>query len=170
MKTIKQIAKAYDVSDRTVRSWLTQARKELGSESIGGYEDGRLVFAADEVETLARYGRQSAPGSTPTSEVITPDIEPAEILAIEPVQNQAGALFSFNIEHLTIHTHRTDTTALDTQADQYQAVTQHAIGAIAQHLTDDLVGMIRTAKAQNRHGVLGAQAMAGTAAVKELQP
>jgi transposase-like protein len=170
MKTIKQIAKAHGVSDRTVRAWLTQARKVLGNDGIGGYEDGRLVFTSDEVNTLASYGRQAVPGSEPSVEVLTPDIEPDQVLAIEPVQSQAPALFSFHIEHLTIQTPRTDTTAIDTQADQYQAISQNAFGAIAQHLTDDLVGMIRTAKSQNRHGVLGAQAMAGTAAIKELQP
>jgi hypothetical protein len=166
VQTIKQIAKAHGVTDRTVRSWLKSARKELGSDCIGCYEDGRLVFTADEVETLAGYGRVSTPGAVPVPDVIEVDIEPA--MELQPVQQQAPALIAFHVENLTIQTNQTDTTALDMQADAFQGLTQQAFGAIAAHLKDDLIGMVRTAKSQNRHGVLGAQAAASTAAIKEL--
>lgn len=168
MQTIKQIANAYTVSDRTVRTWLKLARKDAEGEAIGSYEDGRLVFTPHEVQLLASYGRQAEPGSEPAVEVLTPELE-AEMVTIEPRQQQAGPLITFNIQHVTVVNRRTDTTDLDTEADTFQAVTRNAFQGIAQHLTDDLVGMIRSAKSQNRHAVLGAQAAAGTAAVGELQ-
>jgi hypothetical protein len=168
VQTIVQIAKAYGVSDRTVRSWLKEARKVLGSDGIGRYEGGKLAFTPDEVKTLASYGRQSAPGAEPVAEVLTPELEPDSVLDVAPVQSQAGPLVMFNIKHLTVQTRQTDTTSLDTEADQLQALTQNAFGALARHLADDLTGLVRTAKAQNRHAVLGAQAAASTAAIQEL--
>ena len=56
MQSIKEVATAYDVSDRTVRNWLEAARKQHGS--LGIMRAGKLMFTASEVTTLASYGRQ----------------------------------------------------------------------------------------------------------------
>lgn len=61
MQSIKQVATAHGVSDRTVRNWLESARKEVGS--IGTMRNGKLVFTPEEIATLASYGRQSEPES-----------------------------------------------------------------------------------------------------------
>ena len=165
--TVKDIAKHYAVTDRSVRNWLKDARKDLGIESLGSYEKGRLVFSPDEVEILAGYGSKVA-GSEPVTEILTPELEPDQIIDINPKQSQAPALVMFNIQNVTIQSRRTDTTALDTEADQLLELTQRAFAAISQDMADDLIGCVRTAKAQNRHAILGAQAAASTAAVKEL--
>lgn len=165
--TVKDIAKHYAVTDRSVRNWLKDARKELGSDSLGSYEKGRLVFNPSEVEILAGYGSKVA-GSEPVTEVLTPEIEPDQIIDVVPKQSQATALMTFNIQNLTIQTNRTDTTDLDMHGDQLLEITQKAFSVMTQDMADDLKGLVRTAKAQNRHAVLGAQAAASTAVIQEL--
>lgn len=165
MQTIKDVSNAYRVTDRTVRNWLKVARKELGKNGIGSYEDGRLVFTPEEVSTLASYGGRSE--ALPAVEVLEPEFEP-QSAEIQPYQREAAPIITFNIQSVHVRSNRMDTTGLDIQGDQHQEVAQQNFQGLAGILRDDLVGLVRQAKAQNRAAVMGAQAYASTEAVKEL--
>jgi hypothetical protein len=55
MQSVRQVATAHGVTERTVRNWLEAARKERGS--IGIMRAGKLLFTSEEVDGLAQYGR-----------------------------------------------------------------------------------------------------------------
>lgn len=57
MQSIKQVASAHGVSDRTVRNWLNAARQD--GKDLGNMRNGKLFFTAEEAENLASYGRQA---------------------------------------------------------------------------------------------------------------
>lgn len=166
MKTVKQIAKHYGVSDRTVRNWLKEARKELGSDGIGSYEKGRLVFTHAEAEKLRTYGADNTP--EPRVEVFHPEVSlDAAMVPVSAVQ-QAQPLVPIHIESVTFVMPSADTTVIDGAADGLQNMAAKAFQGIADVMRADLIQQVNVAKAQNRYGVMGAQAQAATDALKEV--
>lgn len=166
--TVKDIAKHYAVTDRSVRNWLKDARKELGSESLGSYEKGRLVFNPNEVETLAGYGSKVA-GSEPVVEVIEPEmVIPSEsiVLDIRPVD--AAPIINFHFHEIKIQGTPVDTTNMEIQTDQFNAITSQSFGAIQQLLINQAVGELHTAKTQLSHGIAGMKATALTEAIRQV--
>jgi hypothetical protein len=167
--SIKDIAKHYGVTDRSVRNWLKDARKELGNDFLGSYEKGRLVFSPDEVETLASYGSKVS-GSEPVTELIEPEFDvPEDAVALDIRPIQAAPIVNFHFHAIKIQSNPVDTTAMEIQTDQFNQVTAQNMGAVQQLLIDQAVGELHTAKTQISHGIAGMKAMALTEAIRQVK-
>lgn len=166
MKSIKDIAIHYGVSDRTVRNWLKAARKDLGKRGIGSYEGSKLYFTEDEVKKLRSYGGDQRP--EPVTEVLYPELEPENAIVKSSDVTDVQPLFAFNIQQINVTVPNADTSELDTQADRLHSITAKAAQGISQFMQADMAAQIQTAMAQNRYAVMGAQAQAATQALKDM--
>lgn len=166
--TIKDIAKHYAVTDRSVRNWLKDARKALGNDFLGSYEKGRLVFSPEEVETLASYGSKTA-GSEPVVEVLDPEmVAPSESIALDVRPIEAAPIINFHFHEIKVESNPVDTTNMEIQTDQFNAITSQNFGAIQQLLINQAVGELHTAKTQLSHGIAGMKATALTEAIRQV--
>lgn len=166
--TVKDIANHYAVTDRSVRNWLKDARKDLGKDSLGSYEKGRLVFSPEEVEILATYGSKVA-GSEPVVEVLDPEmVAPAESIALDIRPVEAAPIVNFHFHEIKVQTNPADTTNMEIQTDQFNNITSQNFGAIQQLLINQAVGELHTAKTQLSHGIAGMKAMALTEAIRQV--
>jgi adenosine/AMP kinase len=162
MKTIEQIAKAKRRTSRTVRNWL--ATYEANNDRLGSWQGNARVFSDEEISLFAPAVTEKAEAE-PTYEVINPRPVGEIVIDRQAPRTPAPALVAVNIETLNISIPQQDVEALDGQTDALKGVASHAFNALQSVMTEQLVGHIRLAQAQNLQAVAAAQATAATQAV-----
>ena len=161
MQSIKQVATAHGVSDRTVRNWLVAARKD--GKSLGIMRSGKLFFAADEVFQLSSYGRQPDEHEVVEPEFVD-DFE-SQMVVHRP---SAGGLVPINIQNLTINITQANTALLERETVHYQGVNAAGLNAIGEYIQADLNTTVHHVVAQNRHAVAGLAAQASVSLANSL--
>jgi len=164
--TIKQIAKQYGKTDRTVRAWLEKARTE--HEGLGTFENGHLSFSDEEVEILKGYGRDIPDKSVPIADVIEPELIDGSVNIIPGQVVSAGQIVRFDIEPVSLATQQVDFTDLDIAADRYTESIENAMMGLGQIMAQSLKNKINLAIAQNDVAVKAMQAHAANQAIQKL--
>lgn len=169
--TVKQVAARYGKTTRTVRNWMSLYKKEMGHE-LGVVVKSARRFTLEECEILRSYGVK--PGCEIQGELVedfTPGFtpSPSEVTDLVPQESEGQALLNFTFSSVQVRTRNEDLTQLEDQTDLFEDISKAAFKAAGQYLSNDLIGSLKLAAAQNRNAIAGLQAKAATDAIKSLE-